>query len=362
MYTYVPLLFPVLWWMNSNNPSHAIRAGKNPLMTEDEIRAIMLKAQINNLAIRPVISSVQVGELRRTIAEYVPLALRLHPGIVKTKNLHQMTHIPQDIELGGPVYCQWSFKMERLNKKLGDVNNNGKPGERERTALKSRYRSTQIGLMYLQLNDVANSPSEKTFARDIHQLLQDSLPQDFKLESRSSSVVESIVRDTEDLEGASDQERLSVRFPSEGNLSSSELYMVKAALKSSRSGRLLRVCIFDESIGTGSRGSGMFRIFPTATRYKEIRFRHKRFRSFVEYKDIASRALADLKDCLFAIKPERDVLLCRRTVDIKLCAVISVFAHRLTTPSGTLGQERLFMLSSELTARDCQDCLGYRQW
>lgn len=82
----------------------------------------MLLVQINHLAFRPVISSVQLGDLRRTIAEYIPLVLQLFPGIRETKNLHQMPHIPQDIELHGPVYCHWSFKMERLNKKIIDVN------------------------------------------------------------------------------------------------------------------------------------------------------------------------------------------------------------------------------------------------
>lgn len=173
MHTYAPLVFPVLWYINSLNQSTALRLGYNPLMATEELDAIMLQTQINNLAIRTTISSIQINELRLILSRYTPL----------TKNAHQIEHIPQDIEQHGSVYAQWAFRLERTNKKLDDVNTNGKPGERERTALKARYRGTQVGLLHIQLEDLARTPAEKEFVAGVQPLI-DSMPNDFKVQSR----------------------------------------------------------------------------------------------------------------------------------------------------------------------------------
>jgi hypothetical protein len=97
-------------------------------MTPEKLDAIMIQAQRNNLAIRPIISDIKIRELGRTIDEYDVRVTKLHPGVRRTENLHQMQHAPQDIELHDPVASHWSFRMGRLNRKLRDVNNNGTPG------------------------------------------------------------------------------------------------------------------------------------------------------------------------------------------------------------------------------------------
>jgi hypothetical protein len=348
----------MLWHVNAGNTSNAKRAGRNPLMTEDELKAIMLQAGINNLAIRPIISDIQIGELRRTIEEYDTAVLALHPGVRNTKNLHQMQHTPQDIELHGPVAGHWSFRMERLNKKLGDVNTNGQPGERERTALKARYKSTQVSLLHVWLEATAQTPIQRSFTNDIRKMLSQCIPQDFKANTSTTEAISCIC---DEVEEASDM-RLSgsiYELGSRDNLSAHELFYVKSALKQNWDTRRLPVSIYND--GHTLRASSMdFVIYPIVTRFRQMRHDQKRLHHFPAIRNLAELQLKDVKDCLFAIKPQSGVLTCRRQSDIRLYAILTVFSHRLTDHQGNQGPERHYMISTELKMDRADDVLRYR--
>lgn len=361
-YAYAPFVFPTLWWINSLNTSKAVRTGRNASMTAEELHCVMLLVQITHLAIRPVISSIQNSELRDNIAQYIPLALRLHPGMKNTRNLHQMTHIPQDIELHGPVYCHWAFKMERLNKKLGDVNTNGKPGERERTALKARYRSTQIGLLHCQLETMASTDAEKSFAANLQNLLEDSLPSDLQGNSKYSATIRSIREDKEDLRNREVGKGIVLRFGQPESLSATELYMIKDALRTSKGTRNVMVHIHDESVNSRSSHPGSWRIFPAAVRFKEVKFQHTRFRGFPGRDNLRQRSLMEFRDCIFAIKPISDILTCRNSEPIKVCAILDVFTHRLSKDGSGQSEERIFAVISDLIRAEADDFLEYRLW
>ncbi|KAJ9116275.1 hypothetical protein QFC24_006792 [Naganishia onofrii] len=136
---YAPFVLVELWACNA-----AIRItdsrGYNPSLTENELQMLLRVSLVTEIALRPIICSLQIELLRISIKTLQDSVFKERPTIAKCPNVHWLSHLPDDIERYGPVYSWWLFNYERTNFVLKAANSNGHPQDTPLIAYKKLLR------------------------------------------------------------------------------------------------------------------------------------------------------------------------------------------------------------------------------
>lgn len=193
---YEPLIWPVIWRHNERLGSTSLQ--HNPLLSDDELECSLLLSEVNILALRPVISQSEVEYLAEVIRRWQDLVFKLHPGIQRTRNWHQLSHLVHDILLHGPSSSLWVLAAKRLGKLLKAINTNGK--QVETTLLQGRYKAAMSSLLQAQLLCDATTDAERITVQQLADKYQVFMESDQSSGAAANRLLDEMNRDIKELE------------------------------------------------------------------------------------------------------------------------------------------------------------------
>jgi hypothetical protein len=356
-----PMVFVELWVrtvcrQTTRQQTHGVRT------SPDELRVFMDLFQAIQLLLRPTISETQIREGENHLLSLIPRALQLHKGLARSKNLHQVLHIPGNIRDHGPVYCWWLFASERMNKTLKNMNSNGHTRKTAMIAFNAYQRYARSNHLMrsnlLQTDPNADDLMARNVAELLSRLFQNVTNQHYSTDEQDTARAwEQSESELRDGMMTSNSPVLKIR------LTKGQLVVLSVMTQAMIQQKLRSIGIIARREHQGSDGlsDNCLTLARDAESFSLLQVGRTTFRPFSCSKknELSEKELYQTKDAFVELRTQKEIYQCTNG-RAQVSVIHRIIRHNVKDHRGSIKQSRLYLEVGNLQPYEGTDHYGFR--